>query len=69
MKIIKYILYSAFIFCFSKQAFPSNNIDSLFNELNKAKNDTTIWSLYLKMGDYYESFNPDSAFYILQKNH
>jgi len=68
MKIIKYILYSAFIFCFSKQAFPSNNIDSLFNELNKAKNDTTIWSLYLKMGDYYESFNPDSAFYFYKKS-
>ncbi|NSW46610.1 MAG: tetratricopeptide repeat protein [Bacteroidales bacterium] len=68
MKLLNKILLHLCFLIIVANTFSANKLDSLFWELKKAKSDTIIWSQYLKIGDYYENTNPDSAFFYYNKS-
>jgi serine phosphatase RsbU (regulator of sigma subunit)/tetratricopeptide (TPR) repeat protein len=62
---LKLIAFITFLFLLSLKANAS--ADSLTSLLNKEKTDTLKIDLLLKLGDYYESVNPDSQIYYYNK--
>lgn len=68
---MKTIFISIFVFILSFSSInaqnKSNTLDSLWNELRKAKNDTTSAELFIEIGDFYEAQIPDSAIYFYEK--
>jgi very-short-patch-repair endonuclease/serine phosphatase RsbU (regulator of sigma subunit) len=56
------------MFAFAAKAFAQNStIDSLWNEFNKAKHDTTRCNIYLEIGDLFEYQDPDTAIHYYNK--
>ena len=75
MNFKKYILMIFFSQLITTSFSQTNEVDSLFHEINKAKkicpqpcsNDSNIAILYLKIGDYFEIENPDTALFFYKQ--
>ncbi|OFX18398.1 MAG: hypothetical protein A2033_04345 [Bacteroidetes bacterium GWA2_31_9] len=63
------LIFSIAIFSFStiNAQDKSYTLDSLWNELGKAKHDTARAELFIEIGDFYENQIPDSAIYFYEK--